>query len=235
MIHRLARCLSVGLLALVLSPASRADQVTIGNVNSGEVNAFPFSGSYQDAFGATEYQQVYAGSLIGGPLTISAIAFYSSTSFPGTNADGTYTLSLSTTSAAVGALSTNFSSNIGPDNETFFSGSLPPYPTGGGTMTFTLATPFSFNPALGNLLLDIKISGVTNDSTAVFVAQDGDFGSASSRMVNGLAEGTTGYGLVTTFTVGAAGTVPEPGTLSLAMTGMAAVAGLLWRPRRPRS
>jgi hypothetical protein len=58
MSHRFASCLCAALLSLALVPAGRADQITIGNVNSGELNAFPFSGSYQDSFGADRYQQV---------------------------------------------------------------------------------------------------------------------------------------------------------------------------------
>jgi hypothetical protein len=235
MSHRFASCLCAALLSLALVPAGRADQITIGNVNSGELNAFPFSGSYQDSFGADRYQQVYNSSLFGGsPTSISSITFYSGGSPFGPNADGTYTLSLSTTAASVNGLDTDMANNVGPNDETFFSGTLPAYPsTPGGAMTFTIASPFLYDPSAGNLLLDIQISGVTNGSTALFVAQDGDFGTDSSRMVNGNAEGTSSYGLVTTFGLGTT-SVPEPGSLTLAMIGLAAVAGLS-RLRRHRA
>jgi MYXO-CTERM domain-containing protein len=218
-------------MAIVLGPACRAADITIGNPLSGELNAFPFSGVYQDGFGADRYQQVYLSSQFGGaPLSIDAITFYTG-SFGGPNADGTYVMSLSTTSAPVDGLDPNMANNVGPDNQTFFNGALPPFVLN-STITYTLATPFTYNPAGGNLLLDIQISGVTNDSSAPYVAQNGDFGGLSSRMVNGGAGGTTGYGLVTTFSVGPVSSVPEPGTMSMAAMGAGAVFGLAWRRRR---
>jgi hypothetical protein len=226
MMSRWVQCLGAGLLALAVAPAVRGD-VTIGNVNSGEGNNFPFGGVYQDGDGADRYQQVYLGSLFGGPVTIGAITFYTQGS--GQNADGTYTLSLSTTSAPVNGLDTNMANNVGPDVDTFFVGTLPAY-VPNSTMTFTLATPFSFDPSLGNLLLDVQLSGVTSDSGAPFVAQNGDFGGDSSRMVNGSATQTSHWGLVTTFVAGAA--VPEPGSLGLCLIGAVAGGGLAWRRRR---
>src|SRR5579863_2482910 len=75
-----------------------AGPITIGNPSSPFVNTFPFGGQYA-ARGATEYQQVYEGSLFGGStVAIDSISFYAAES-SGTNADGTYTLSLSTTTA----------------------------------------------------------------------------------------------------------------------------------------
>jgi hypothetical protein len=239
MLNRLIRFLGVGLLAVVLASNCRGANITIGNPLSGELNTFPFGGVYQGLV-ADRYQQVYDGSLFGGSTTINSITFYTGT-FDGVNADGTYTMSLSTTSAAVGALDTNMANNVGPDNTTFFSGALPPYPPM-STIIYKMPTPFAFNPANGNLLLDIQISGVTNDSLAYYVAQDRDFGTMSSRVVNGGAGGTTGFGLVTTFAVGPISSVPEPGTLgtivpepgTLSMTAMGAVGvvALAWRRRR---
>jgi uncharacterized protein (TIGR03382 family) len=232
MSHRFASCLCAALLSLALVPAGRAGELTIGNVNSGEFNAFPFSGSYQDTFGADRYQQVYNSFLFGAnQVSISSITFYAAGSHFGPNADGTYTLSLSTTAASVNGLDTNMANNVGLNDETFFSGTLPAYPSAsGGPMTFTIASPFLYDPSAGNLLLDIQISGVTNDSNAAFVSQSGDFGTDSSRMVNGGASPGTSYGLVTTFGLGTT-SVPEPGSLTLAMIGLVAVAGLSRRRR----
>ncbi len=222
------RCMRyVGLLALALAPGARGD-VTVGNPSSGEFNGFPFGGNYQDGFDADRYQQVYNGALFGGPMMITSVSFYAGFGF--TNADGTYILSLSTTSAAVNGLDTNMANNVGPNVDTFFDGTLPEYPPAAGDLlTFTLATPYLFDPGTGNLLLDIQISGVTNDSTAAYVAQDGDFGTDSSRMVNGAAQGTSGYGLVTTF---GTAPVPEPASLGLCLVGLVTAGGMAWRRRR---
>jgi hypothetical protein len=215
-------------LSLALAPTSRGADVTVGDVNSGEINTFPFGGAYAGD-GATEYQQVYASSnFTSVPFLINTITFYSAPGFSGVNADGTYTLSLSTTSAPVDGLSTNFASNIGPDNTTIFSGPLPPY-VENGVMTFSFGTPFVYNPTSGNLLLDVTFSGVTNDSIAFYVAQDGDFNGLSSRMIDGDTSGTSGWGLVTSFGLSS---VPEPGTLTLAAIAVVAGTGLGWRRRR---
>jgi len=229
------RALGIALLTLSLAPSSRGGDVTVGNISSGESNFIPFGGAYANNDGGTEYQQVYLGSLFGtSPFLIGSVTFYAAPSTaPALNADGTYTLSLSTTTAPVGGLSTNFASNVGPDSYTFFSGTLPPSVS--TTMTFTLPTAFDFNPTAGNLLLDVTFTGVTNKSDAYYIAQNDDFGMLSSRMVNGSAGGTTGYGLVTTF--GGAGTptiVPEPSSLGLgfAAVGSLAFAGFFWRRRR---
>ena len=93
--------------------------------------------------------------------------------------------------------------NIGADSETVFSGTLPTSVAAGALLTFTLATPFTYYPANGNLLLDFQISGVTSLSDPLFAYQNGDFGTLSSRMVNGLASNTTGWGLVTQFSFAA--------------------------------
>jgi hypothetical protein len=170
---------------------------------------------------------VYAGSLFGGPATIDAVTFYAS-SDAGVNADGTYLHSLSTTSAPVNGLDSNMAKNVGPDFDTFFSGTLPAY-VAGATLTFTLSTPFSFDPSKGNLLLDVLLSGVTDFSGAPYVSQNGDFGTDSSRMVNGSATRTSGSGLMTTFASGSA--VPEPSTLALCGLGAVALAGYAGRRR----
>jgi PEP-CTERM motif len=145
------------------------------------------------------------------------------------NANGTYTISLSTTSAPVNGLSSNMSNNIGADNTTIFSGPLPTY-VADSTLTFSLATPFVYDPSQGNLLLNITFSGVTNDTYADYVAQNDDFGTLSSRMVNGLSTGRSGYGLVTTFNI-----VPEPSTLGLAMIGLVTGAGMFRRHHGARA
>jgi hypothetical protein len=233
MTMRITRILGVGLLALAtLSSTSRAGELTYGSVSNNEINAFPFGGNYQNGFGATEYQQVYNASEFGsGVFAINSVTYFNGF-FASTLADGTYTVSISTTSAAVNGLSTNMASNIGADNETIFSGSLPSSLAVGAPLTFALATPFDYNPANGNLLVDIQISGVTNDSVAGFYSQSGDFGNLSSRMTNGSTDPGTSYGLVTQFTF-TPSVVPEPGTLGMATIALV-VAGGYVRHRRQK-
>jgi hypothetical protein len=231
MMHRILRVLSATLCAAALVSSAAAADVTFGNPSSAEANVFPFGGFYQDGVGGTEYQQVYLGSMFGGPFSVGSISFYNMSGAPITNADGTYVLSLSTTTAPVNGLDTNQANNIGANNTTIFNGALPATVPSGGLLTFTLSTPFNFNPAGGNLLLDVKMSGVTNDSSAGYAAQNGDFGGISSRMVNGNGTGTSGWGLVTTFTVGTAA-VPEPTSLCLGAIGAIFVVAAARKHRR---
>lgn len=115
---------AVLLAAALVGSAAReaaASSITIGNPASGEINTFPFGGAYA-ALLATRYQQVYSGSLFGGSFSIDAVSFYAADApgLSGTNANGTYTLSLSTTSAGVNGLSSNLASNVGTDTEVSF-------------------------------------------------------------------------------------------------------------------
>ncbi|MBK6509051.1 MAG: hypothetical protein IPG06_05970 [Haliea sp.] len=75
---------------------------------------------------------------------------------------GDYTFHLSTATVSLGAMSTTLADNIGADNTLFFSGSL-----GTGSLAFTVVgTPFYYDPALGDLLLDIVVNNqddVPND------------------------------------------------------------------------
>ncbi len=232
MMDHFRRILGLGLLALVLVPACQGGEVTVGNINSNEGNTIPFGGLYPIGLNGTGYQQVYAASdFTSSPYAIDSVTFYTVPPQNSTeqNGNGTYTISLSTTSAPVNGLSTDMASNIGADNTIIFSGALPTY-VAGSTLTFTLATPFTYDPSQGNLLLNMSISGVTNFDPADYVSQNGDFGSLSSRMVDGNATGTTGYGLVTTFNI-----VPEPGTLSMAILGLAGGAGIVLRRRQARA
>jgi len=226
-----AHILGLGLLALVtLSPPSRGGSVTYGNIDSGEFNAFPFGGIYQTVHGANRYQQVYNGTQFGsGVFAIDSVTFFNGPSLSFL-ADGTYVISVSTTPAAVNFLDPDMANNVGPDNQTFFNGSLPTSVAADAALTFSLGTAFDYDQANGNLLLDFQISGVTKSYLGLFVAQNGDFGNLSSRMVNGNALGTTGFGLVTQFNY-AGGTVPEPGTLAMATIALVAVGGFVWLVR----
>jgi PEP-CTERM motif len=230
---RLTWMLGIGCLALtVLAPTSRGGSVTFGDLVLGETNAFPFAGIYYDAFEATRYQQVYAGTQFGaGLFAISSVTFFNG-SIPSNLANGTYLISLSTTTAAIGALNTNMADNVGANSQVIFDGSLVPTLAANAPMTFTWSTPFDYNPAEGNLLLDIQISGVTLATSALFAAEDGGF-VTSSRMVNGLATDTNGYGLVTQFVFNGSA-VPEPGTLGMATIGVVGVALFDRRRRRSR-
>jgi len=215
---KINKSLLSAVVALALLPiASHATGIVIGAPGTGG-NCFPFGCST----GGDRYQQVYAASDFAGPMSINDITFYDSM-YPGNLSSGTFSLYLSTTSAAVNGLSATMDDNLGANNALF--GTL----VGGivANPSFTITgTSFAYDPGMGNLLLEIRSTGQSGGS--IFLdARNGDAGGLFSRMHNyggAFAE----YGLVTGFNVGA---VPEPGTVALMLCGLA-VTGIAARRRR---
>jgi hypothetical protein len=130
---------------LTCAPASAT--VIIGTDNDG-VNYIPFGTSIS----LPEYQQVYASSDFSGAITIDDIEFYTSGS-TGALPTGKIDITLSTTSAAVNGLSVNLSQNYGSSKTSVYSATLPAVVS--GVLTIPLSKPFTYNPAKGNLLIDI--------------------------------------------------------------------------------
>ena len=207
-------------------------------------NTFPFgigNDPYEVPSGTQRYQQVYSASdfaaLAPGGEYITQIAFRPdatfgaafSTTLPDIRID------LSTASASPDALSTTFANNVGADDTIVYGGatgaalSLSSSFTGpaGGPKDFdiiiNLTTPFFYDPAAGNLLLDVRNFG--GGSIPVFDAQDALFDSVSrvytgfSGVGSATADHADSTGLVTRFTT----VVPEPGTMLLAALGGASL------------
>ena len=150
-----------GVAALVLALAwgspciLRADNIIIGSPSDTGI-CIPFG---CDNFGpSTTYQQVYANTAFPNPTTIRTISFFNTLSPTGSVLYANYQISLSTTSKAVGQLSTNFAENIGGDSQVFYSGILSGSPTGQFNI---FGSGFNYNPTLGNLLLDIQRTPLT--------------------------------------------------------------------------
>jgi hypothetical protein len=203
----------VFLLALcaVLMPAA----VIVGEP-AGSNNCFPFGCNF--AIG-TRYQQAYSSAEFPGTITIYGITFYN-TYNPGANlTDATFTFSLSTITAGIDTLSnTNFDSNLGGDNTLFATQAL----SGASAASLTIwGTPFTYNPANGNLLLDIALTNINLRGGVYFESRNGANGIFSRY--HDFGTGTIGTGLVTGFETGA-GEVPEPATFALLGAGLAALA-----------
>ncbi len=103
----------------------------------------------------------------------------------------------------------------------------------GGAAPSTLSfngSRLSYDPTLGDLLMDVSITNVVNDDALYGVFYNADYnGSDTLRAFanrDGAYSGTTG-GLVTTFSL--AGGVPEPATWALMILGFGAVGGAMRR------
>jgi PEP-CTERM motif len=227
------RMLFATALAICFSSVSavpvQADSILVGG--TGSTNAFPFGNVVGFTYSGA-YQQVYSKSVFTAPGLISEIAF-ASTGFGGS---ATYPMNLniglSTTTAAVNGLSTNYASNRGADFTTVFSGDLIASITRTSTfdLAFNLTTPFLYNPANGNLLLDVFINSSSAPTSLFYVAGSS---STSSRVFTAPATGVTtadSLSLRTRFTT--ATPVPEPSTLALFGTGLFGVINYRYRRHR---
>jgi hypothetical protein len=230
------RSLVLGMALVALwSPAS-AQNVVVPNALAGTEgngnNGFPFNIS-NFSLPSQRYQQVYGAgdfSTLGGPRLITAITFRPDDTFGAAFSStlANIQINLSTTTAAVDALSTTFASNVGANDTVVYSGALPLSSSniGGPPRNFdiviTLQTPFLYNPASGNLLMDVRNfnAGLTTQFDA-----DSTTGDAISRIftnVSGVgsatADGFDTNGLVTQFTFSAS--VPEPSVMLLLGTAV---------------
>jgi hypothetical protein len=217
-------------LFLLTAMSASADVVVGSPPSSGQGNCFPFGCSYN-----TEYQQVYNSGQFAGIMTITDLEFFNTqvdNSATSMNT-GTWTISLSTTTADWNTISSTYASNIGLDNTQVFSGNLFQAWAFGDTLHILLTTPFTYNPLSGNLLMDVVGSGVSAPGGNIFFDVNGS-NSYFSRVFcySGIAcsDGAvgTGYGLVTGFSTGSS--VPEPATEALFGLGIA-VFGLVARRR----
>jgi hypothetical protein len=147
-----------------------------------------------------------------------------------------FTLSLSTTSlglnvdGAGGISSTNPDGNVGADQTLFGSFSI------GGAAPSTLSfvgTPFFYDPSLGNLLLDLRVTDITGtpqgEGNAYFQAMNN---STDFSRAHDFGSEFTEWGLVTRFDYGTAPVVPEPATMTLLATGLVGMLGARRRRRK---
>jgi hypothetical protein len=182
--------------------------------NGGNIVPFDLTSG---GFTTARYQQVYAASQFGsvpaGGAYITAVVFRVDVG-DGWGSFGPATLpavqiNLSTTATTPDALSSTFANNVGLNDTIVFNGSItissPAIGVPAGfDIVFPLTTPFFYNPAAGNLLMDVRNTGGGN--TASFDAQN-TMGDSVSRayslnVTNTTATQVDTVGLVTEFIIG---------------------------------
>ena len=187
--------LTTSFLALIIltSGQLKADLIVVPNsLSSAEGNEASQFLTGDGRSASVRYQQVFAASQFGGAGTIGEIAFRPDAVF-GTAFSATLSnvrIGLSTTSRTPDGLSATFSQNVGSDEAVVFSGNLTltssDLPGPGGTRAFdiliNLSTPFTYNPSLGNLLLDFQRDASTADPIGIAFDSQNQVGDSISRI-----------------------------------------------------
>lgn len=209
--------------ALALAQGTVVVPNSLANVEGNSSTSDPFSSS------SFRFQQVFSASQFGSaPFMINNLSFRIDGAPSGNvlYSFGGGTIQFSTTARNADSLSPVFADNIGSDVTTVRSGAFSfggLFQSGANPQPFgqTISTaPFFYNPAVGNLLVDITAGGgltlfpgaldahsVAGDSISWVYAN-------SESALSGVAETR---GLVTRFTIVA---VPEPTSWVLTLTGL---------------
>ena len=180
---------------------TRAEVVVVPNTlatNDGDTSFTAPEGS-----AVLRLMQIFDASQFGtlsGPSFLTQFAWRPDT-IPGLAGPRTPTLRIyaSTTSRSVDELSTTFADNLGTNNTLVFDGTLTVstqnLPGPGNTRQFDIVypftTPFLYDPAAGNLLLDIQIS---SDSGSALQWDSVTAGDPATRQLNAMGSPTAPTG-----------------------------------------
>lgn len=198
---------------------------SLAELEGADNNGFPFwplganppSMRYQQVFAAGEFASIRAGGEF-----ITHIAFRPDGAVrPFSITVSSVQINLSTTLVAPDAMSAQFANNVGLDDAIVLPPTTLALASGPATsasprpfsIIIPLARPFFYNPAVGNLLLDLRVIGGNSGISLDAQDRSGDgVGRQYSDITSGNLNSTTAstlrpsLGLVTRFTVN----VPEP-------------------------
>jgi hypothetical protein len=243
----------VAIASLVFASPALATTLIVPGPATGNAQAptpFNFYGS-----SGSRVQQIYDSSFFPGDELINGFSFRAfpgaaPSLFFGNSVDiSDVVIRLSTTATGAnesGSLpSATFADNLESDVTTVFSGALHLTTAATGTgpqpfdYTVSFSQPFMYDPADGNLLLDVTIpSGATVSGPGfgfltfdtVNTIDDGIY-SVVNISDGGAASGTLSTaGAITAFSVSSAA-VPEPSTWMMMVTGFGILGAAMWRRR----
>lgn len=174
---------------------SVADVITLPTVPASGSNSIPFGTGSADG----RYQQVYSSGSFSGPIRIEALAFEPNGISGPVQYSANVQIRLGTTSAGVNGLSSLLNDNVTNGLTTVFNDSDFLQTLGPGfSLVFDFASnPFLYDPADGNLLLDVLISDKTTN-TGTFGFSRVAFNTESSRAFSGGGGSFAGIGALST-------------------------------------
>jgi hypothetical protein len=212
------------LLAGARLASATALELRVGDPSLHGENGFPF-GTLPASYGYsnTRYQQVYSSALFPQPFSISEIVFFVSSNGGAALLPATMEIYLSTTAVGVNEIDGRaFDDNLGEQTRYFAT-------IGGDTLPGSelaiFGQPFRYDPAMGNLLVDVRVHDAPFGYTGPFFAAftPADRAAGGPALVSRWHDFGTGFddiGLATAFR----GRIAEPGTLLLMVAGLIAAA-----------
>jgi hypothetical protein len=245
---RLGLSFAAFLFATAFSSAAIANTIVAPNAFTTVLGNAPDTNDGGTGFDFRAQELIGPGQFAstGGPILISGVAFRS---YPGAApiygpvllAFNSLAVYLSTSPKLPGTMSTTYTDNIGPDQTLVFSGPLTlssPGCAGPAPCPFDMlipfTTPFLYNFSSGSLLIDLRITALTESDTGALDAVSFNFppGGPIATVSGPLSDATGGFDAEgDIFQVTYTPAVPEPASLTLLLAGIVGLAAKGFRQR----